>query len=390
VIFDALDVAQQVISLQRGWNWFSASVMNDNPAILDQVKASLGSAGVMIKGQTAFVQRPNWIGTLNQISEKSMYLINTNNNHILRLEGQFANPATTPISIASGWNWIGYIPSFTLPVKDALAGINAQVGDMIKGQTAFATYLGNGNWIGTLYYMQAGKGYMYHSNNSTTQTLIYPSQASQMQNAPMLASESSSVTPRWSVDPSRFSSTMTMTSIVVNNNVEMRSDQVEIGAFSGSDCRGSVLLQYVQSLDKYVGFLMVYGEGNEQITLKVYDHAASREYNANNAAIRFAAEAIYGMPDLFVVTLGTTTNTKGNDADAAVNIYPNPVEADLYIHHPWTTVNLVEIVDLSGKTVFRETNFSASSINVSELNTGFYLLKLTNNGQTVTRRFIKK
>jgi hypothetical protein len=209
----------------------------------------------------------------------------------------------------------------------------------------------------------------------------------------MLGRKSSSVTPRWTVDPSGFSSNMTMTSIVVNNNEEMRSDRIEIGAFSGSEVRGSVVLQYEASLDKYVGFLMVYGEGNEPITLKVYDHAASREHNANNAPIPFAAEAILGMPDLYIVALGSTTPPTGNNelvVESAVNIYPNPVDVELYIERPWATVSVVEILDLSGKVVFRETNFSGNSINVSELNTGFYLLRLIHNDQIIVRRFVKK
>jgi hypothetical protein len=393
VIFDALDVTQQTISLQKGWTWISANVLNNNPTIFDQMKSSLGSAGVMIKGQTSFVQQPNWMGTLNSISEKTMYAVNTNRAHTLVLEGQFANPALTPITINKGWNWIGYVPSFTLQTQDALAGINVQPGDMIKSQTAFATYIGNGNWIGTLDFMQPGRGYMYFSNNATPQILIYPSQASQMQKAPMLAGNSSSVTPRWTVDPSRFSSNMTMTCIVVNSNVEMRSNRIEIGAFSGNEVRGSAVLQYETSLDKYIGFLMVYGEGNEPITLKVYDHDASKEHNANNAPIPFVAEAILGIPNLFVVGLGTTqgsTDIGETINDKSVNIYPNPVDIDLFIERPWTTINVLEILDLSGKIVLRETNFSANSINVSTLNPGFYVLRLIHNDQVIVRRFIKK
>ncbi|MDR1950729.1 MAG: T9SS type A sorting domain-containing protein, partial [Bacteroidales bacterium] len=68
----------------------------------------------------------------------------------------------------------------------------------------------------------------------------------------------------------------------------------------------------------------------------------------------------------------------------------NPVEINLFIEYPWTKISLVEIVDMSGKTVYKETNFSANSINVSELNAGFYLLKMVHNDQFVIRRFVKK
>ena len=111
---------------------------------------------------------------------------------------------------------------------------------------------------------------------------------------------------RWSTNFTRFSSSMSMVAIVVNNGVEKRSETIEIAAFSGTDCRGSVLLQYVASRDRYIGYLMIYGEGNETITLKVYDHDTSVEYNASNASLIFAADAIYGNSgNPFMIVIGS-------------------------------------------------------------------------------------
>jgi hypothetical protein len=309
VIFNALDVAEQVIPLTKGWNWISANVLNENPDILTQMKQSLSTTGEIIKGRDAYIQQPNWSGTLTEISEKSMYSVRTTDNHSLVLTGQYANPATTPIEIAQGWNHIGYIPAFTMTIKSALAGLNAQTGDQIKGQTGFATYAGSSGWIGNLSFMQSGKGYMYYSGNSTTQTFNYPSSGSQgIMPAPP---NSSVVDARWSVNAALYSNSMTITAVVVNDDVEMRSDMVEIGAFSGSECRGTIVLQYVETLNRYVGFLMIYGHGNEPITLKVYDHATNMEYDANNAPISFIADAIWGSPSApFIVALGTTSGVE--------------------------------------------------------------------------------
>ncbi|MDR3000665.1 MAG: hypothetical protein LBU89_05320 [Fibromonadaceae bacterium] len=304
VIFNALDAYEQIITLRKGWNWVSSNVLSDNPSILDQTKSSLGNAGVMVKGQNSYIQQQSsWIGTLGSISEKSMYLINVNRDISLSLQGNHANPATS-IGIHKGWNWIGYIPQHSLSVQSALAGINAQTGDIIKSQNSYAVYLGNGIWAGTLTFMQAGNGYMYHSNNAATQSLVYPSQASQQtQSAPMMAMAAPPTEPYWQVDPSDFSNSMTVTSIVMQGSKELRSAEIEIGAFSGEECRGSALLQYVPSEDKYVGFLVVHGEGSEEIKLKVYDHAEGKEHKANNAAINFLANTIYGTPDFYVVNI---------------------------------------------------------------------------------------
>ena len=112
---------------------------------------------------------------------------------------------------------------------------------------------------------------------------------------------------KWTVDKNLFSNSMTLTAVVVNDNIEMRSEQIEIGAFSGNVCRGSVLLRYEASLDRYIGYLMIYGEGNESVSLKVFHHTASREYVANNTPLSFTADAVYGNPlNPYFIYLGTS------------------------------------------------------------------------------------
>ena len=387
VIFNALDIAEQIIVLNKGWNWISTNVLNNNPTILNQMKGSLEVAGEIIKGRDAYIQQPRWMGTLAAISEKSMYSIKTFNAHSLVLTGEYANPATTPITINHGWNWTGYIPSFTLTVNNALAGINAQTGDQIKGQTGFATYAGASGWMGSLTFMQPGKGYMYYSNSGTTQTLIYPSSAPQGI-MPLLPDGDSNVEPKWEVNISLFSNSMTMTAIVVNDDEEMRSEFVEIGAFSGNDCRGSAVLQYEEALGRYIGFLLIYGDGNEVITLKVYDHETATEYDANNSALGFAADAIFGSPAApYIIALGTTGF---NDSDMLrTEIYPNPAHTELYIANVWKVIDIVEITDLNGRIIFRQENFTDRSIDISDMADGVYILKLTGNDEVVVKRFVK-
>jgi len=382
VVFNALDVYEQVIALRKGWNWISANVQSETPSILNQVKSALSSAGVMIKGQNGYTQRSsaNWIGSLPEISEKSLYLVNVNNNISLSLAGQRANPSTS-VDINNGWNWIGYIPQFSLPVKNALAGINAQTGDIVKGQNGYAVYLGAGGWVGTLTYMQTGSGYMYNSNNAAAQTLVYPSEASQGLQIQPLGKKSAvqmlaGYNSRWSVDQSRFSSSMTITSVVMDGYDEIRSEQIEIGAFSGSECRGSTTLRYVPGEDKYVGFLLVYGEGNEEIKLKVYDHAEAKEYNAVNNAINYTADAIYGTPDFYVVNLrsmpvigpatytvtfnangGTVSPTSAKtSADGKLSSLPTPTRTGNYEFDGWYTAST------GGARVTANTSFNSNTI----------------------------
>jgi hypothetical protein len=376
VIFDAIDISEQSIPLKRGWTWISTNVLNSDPTVFNQMKTSLGSTGEMIKGRNAYVQQPNWAGTLTEISATGMYLIKTTAEHSLVVEGAFA-PVNTAININQGWNWIGYIPSFSLSVRNALAGINAQEGDIVKGQSGYATWSGNG-WIGTLTYMQPGKGYMYYSNTTATQSLVYPSTNSQVYS--ILSHKSTTVTPHYSFADNQFASSMTITSIAINDDEEVRSTEVEIAAFSGDNCRGSVILQ--NETDTYLAFLTIYGDGNEPITFKMYDHATAKEYVSTNAPIDFVADAIHGDPSQpYPILFGNSTGIDVlSDGEEEISIRPNPV-SDVAIIEGLHAGDIVTIVDLTGRKLrsFEATSNNAS-ISVDDFAAGLYLIQVNRNG----------
>ncbi|WP_347174694.1 choice-of-anchor V domain-containing protein [Polaribacter uvawellassae] len=81
---------------------------------------------------------------------------------------------------------------------------------------------------------------------------------------------------------------------------------------------------------------------------------------------------------------------KENQLDFTV--YPNPVRDNLNIQLPTGVIKAdVSVFDMSGKLI-RNVNISAqnNTINVSELSTGVYILKLNSEGKLGSRQFIKK
>ncbi|MCL2072746.1 MAG: T9SS type A sorting domain-containing protein [Marinilabiliaceae bacterium] len=398
VIFNALDITEQIINLNQGWNWISTNILNENPSIINQMKQSLITSGELIKGRDAFIQQPNWVGNLAEISEKSMYLVKNVQAHALVLTGQPANPATTPININQGWNWIGYVPAITLPVNSALAGIDANIDDQIKGQNGYAVYSGSNGWMGTLTFMQSGKGYMYFSNSGTSQTLIYPSTIPQgIEGMPQMAPpNNTTIDSKWEVNISNYSSTMTMTARVVHDDVELASDVIEIGAFSGDECRGTAFLQYVESLNRYVAFLMIYGNGNEPIKLKVFDHATETEHIANNSTINFASDAIFGNPtNPYMIGLGTTVVDINAINMSQLTVYPNPTSGEFSVFSYQLSevgaynIRQIEIFDAAGRLVHREpftVNRATVDIDISHLENGVYFLRIENETIKIVKR----
>jgi hypothetical protein len=200
---------------------------------------------------------------------------------------------------------------------------------------------------------------------------------------------------------------MTITAVVVNNGEEMRGDEIEIQAFYGDECRGSAQLQYVEFLDKYIGFLMVHGKGDEMITLKAYDHLTGEEYSVKNAPFRFVADEIVGNPLVpYIIHLGTTGIEELNNSIA---VYPNPTTGELRVESGEWRVENVEIFDVMGKEV-QSLKFNVQSseflnlkpekfpsfggagvvINISSLPSGIYFLRIETENGIVTKKIVKQ
>jgi hypothetical protein len=378
----------QTINLHEGWTWFSVNVANDNPSLIKQFKDSISPAGVLLKGRNEFIQTPGWIGTLSEISNETMYMVNTTAEQTLSFTGASVDPASVPIFLLNGWNWIGYTPDVTQTVGEAFAGINPQINDQIKSYSDYSVYTDQG-WAGTLTQMTPGNGYKYFSNNTAVQMLMY---SPFVQPSPTFFSNwKETVANQWTVAAHRYPNTMTVTAVVLQNNEELQSDRIEIGAFCNDECRGSVLLRNFPQIADHssMGFLVVYGEGNEEIQLRVYDHATGEEYPVSGTSLAFITDAIHGTPaePYRIATSPTDIRTVAADV---VAIYLKQAGGSLQIQRPWESIDCIELLGLNGNTVLRQTGFTAKSIDVSSLANGVYMLKLTKDNQIYVKKFIKQ
>ncbi len=392
VIQNALNVIEQSITLGTGWTWFSVNVTNTNTTLLEQFKRNAGNTKIFLKGHTTNIECSGslWSGSLTSITNTEMYAANTVGKQLLKMEGRPVNVSSTPITLFEGWNWIGYTPQSTLWVKGALAGINAQEGDQIKGQTGYATYMGANGWIGSLEYMQPGKGYMYYSANPQNQTFTYPNiQESSLRSGTAIVEERDK---KWNVNPHHFANNMTMTSIVLINGLEVLSDNIEIAAFNGEDCRGSIFLQHESELpNPYIGFLMIYGVPGEEFSFRMYNHETGKEYVNNDHIIRFESNKRFGslLSPYHLDFLEAQTSIR-DFTDKPISIYPNPVTTMLTINRPVEIIEKLEIIDLSGRIIYQTHDWNEESLNISDMKPGYYVLKLIINNKISYHQFMKK
>jgi hypothetical protein len=91
-----------------------------------------------------------------------------------------------------------------------------------------------------------------------------------------------------------------------------------------------------------------------------------------------------------VVPFGTFTLRVAQNDIAGLNIFPNPVtNGNLFINTAMNDTKTVVIYDVLGKKVLG-TSVNEQAVNVSALNSGVYIVKVTEAGKTATRKLVIK
>ena len=111
----------------------------------------------------------------------------------------------------------------------------------------------------------------------------------------------------WSPNPYQYPNNMTIIGVVSFNGEEQRSSSMELGAFCGEECRGSVIANYEEMFDRYFFYIMVYGEQNDEISFRCYDHNINMELNLiQETFVNFQTNVMMGgVVDPFVFSFQT-------------------------------------------------------------------------------------
>lgn len=172
--FIAIDCEQQsqVIALHQGWNWWAPigeMYFADFGDILDQGR------GLIINSQDdgfARYEDDLWQGTLSEFVPGKMYKIKVNEDCTIVVT--VAPVTSTSVTIAPGFNWIGYTGPAGLSIATALGSFEPNDGDEIHDEDGIrmASYDGE-TWSGNLLQLVPGKGYLYYSNATESKTLTF-------------------------------------------------------------------------------------------------------------------------------------------------------------------------------------------------------------------------
>ena len=396
------------VPLGFGWNWMSFNLAFPNPDLDSALVTLRRPQNDLMKGQNAFsiyLNGAGWLGSLNTLNNTTMYVYRADVPDTLRMVGNQLDPSSTPIPLTAGWNWIGYIPNYSLPINEALSSVPAQTGDLIKSQVSFAQYINpQFGWIGNLKFLQPPNGYQLKI--ATPGTLIYPpksSNKSATKGPNELAAESRGSSEQagmslWTVNPSQFEHSMTLIGMVKASNINVTTATMELGAFVGADVRGSAQAIYIAPLDAYQFFLTSYANASgEQLKFKLFDSSTGTVQDIN--------ESMYFAPDLHQgsieapvpFTMGATATKEANTAQV-FEIQPNPFNTEtslrFVVSHPQDVQ--VTITSAGGRKVASMRTAAHEGLNVmawrgqsdngERLAPGVYFVHL----QTETSSVVKK
>lgn len=308
------------LSLKQGWNWVSMNLASQQKmeavAFLDPIKEQTER----LMSQTCELVNDaeyGLVGNLSQLTPQEGYRLKLSANVATatsRWKGTICTPSTTQLTLATGWNWIGFVPTAAMSLADALGSTPAE-GDIIISQDAddnIATYTAEG-WTGSLEQLMPGHCYHYKYNGTAAATFTYPDKA------PAAASRGANRIPRhkipvpdsWQCDAYQYPD---VTAVIADLTwaCEPATDYA-IGAFRGNECRG---------VGQWAGgrlFLGIHGNVGDIVTFRATDSTGCEIALDGQLRLDGQSHGTMQVPVTFSLD-GTTTGIANMEAHPASSV----------------------------------------------------------------------
>ena len=397
IVFDTREIIYQNIAIESGWNWISFQVESD---VLANVKATLSNTswntGDVVKSETSgfdtYSRRSGWVGTLTDnggFNNISMFMINSAGSKTISVSGSPVDMKQTPLRIlgktedgVKRWSYIAYQPTVNQPLKEALAGYEAEEGDVIKSQDAFAMYAENLGWIGNLTYMEPGRGYMIQRNSASDALLTYSQSA-----APRMIRSRSAYVPQTAYVNHAYSGNMNVVAAVLSD-IELE-DNDKLQAYVDGELRGESLITVNPETLQPLFFMNISGDQQGLITFRIVRNDKPLADASN--ALTFSKHTVAGsINEPFALSFMESKMT---------SVYPNPFTEELNIVTDVNAGDKVEVVisDIIGNQMYRYSDIVATEGTVdliwdeaTQCLPGIYIVKIAVNDSVRVFKVEKK
>jgi len=349
----------QRYDLPQGWTWLSMNLIPDDFSV-NSILSSLSSTPNLdiIKSQTSysqFIEGSGWVGSLIDLNNSSMYQIRIAQSDQLEVVGESVIPEELDINVVSGWNWVGYAPQFNATTDIGLESLTKTTGDLVKSQFGFAQFVEGAGWLGSLTHMTPQLGYLLRVTEGSI--LTYP--PTENGNDPTLSRsyyfpEVVENQPEFMVHPHIFSSNMTAVIDIEKSDTEYIEANDVLTAYVGDEVRGVAHPVFISNEDKYVFFMMMYGDYLEVETIRF------ELWDANRKTTMEISDQIYFIGNDHLGTVGSPLllRSEGYGPEIPDEIglsqnFPNPFNPITEIRYnlPIDQVVAITVYDLNGRVV---------------------------------------
>lgn len=349
IVFDAEERVIQNIGLKEGWNWISFNVASEllsdpeglfkklnfegDELVKDETTATFSAYDPVAKG---------WVGDPVKLDNQHMFLLQSPVNQKLSVSGvAIHDKDSLTLDIAKGWNYISYLPTVNLPIVEALNGYEAKDGDIIKSQNAFSMYGSVTGWLGSLNYLEPGKGYMLSS--AVAGKLVYPDMSAGGGLRSDSQTRSASMTEEPVYPDNRYEANMSVVATIAENLPVHTGDKLL--AYSKGELRGAATLTENPENGTPLYFITVGGTGNETVSFALERNG---EIIAQTSPVfDYRAHNVQGSIEQPVILDFMN--------DLQISVYPNPFERELNFVMNTAPGDKVEIYlyTLAGQMMYR-------------------------------------
>lgn len=266
-----------------GWDWIymptSYELQNEDGSYKSWMNQDKNNRIIDLRSQTDLLYNDDTYGLFGSISSMDAW------SGMYKIKAAYENPEDAMFvsdkeiywemvspTVKRGYNWIGYPCEWDITI-DQFNTLNEwnnpSDGDKIIGKTGFAEYDAvEGLWLAQEgFTLQAGKGYLYYSNNEEENelNLIYRYESAEEVRLPRQAAASRQLNNVWNYDAGAFADNM---AVVARIEGLENPENYSIGAFVNGECRGE---GSVVSNGRMM--ISVAGTAGEKVSFRIYNKA---------------------------------------------------------------------------------------------------------------------
>ncbi len=370
--FNQSQVSQQ-ITLSSGFSFVSSHIIPDNSDMLIVMASVLNENLDFVRnsqGQTLRKIGPNWVNGIGDWLVTEGYLVKMFTDDSFIIEGDAVDP-TTPISVATGFQFVSYFPETPMNALIAFETIIGDDLDYIRNSQGQTIRKIGPNWVNGIGDCQSGEGYLVKM--FADGEIIYP-----------VSAKSSG---KINVFPIYFSlKDGNPADPVYTIYAKGFSIGDEIGVYNREKLAGSGVVVSDNILENDIPvFSNLYKAGNKPI-IKVWDKSENKEYILSD----YSFSNPYGdawTEDVFPANDGeyslmhfSTTGISDENMINNISIYPNPSEGIFNISLEGIEGNIqIKVLDIRGKEYYYlELNDVISThLDLTELSAGVYFISFS-------------